>query len=104
MRPNLKPDVNDAKDAKALALRCEGSSFARIARTLGLSGPPAASAAFVRALRREAPARQRRLANEELFRLRTMEVRVRDDPALAPFDRARQLDVVEQLRARLLQH
>jgi hypothetical protein len=94
---------SEIKDARALALRCEGTSFSRIARTLGLSGPPAANAAFVRALRREPPARQRRLRNEELFRLRTMEVRARDDPGLAPFDRDRQLAVVAQLRAELLE-
>ena len=91
-----------AIDDEALALRRRGRSFVAIAKALKLGRPQAANAAFNRALRRRPPAEQEQLRDEELARLAKLEAGVHADADLAPFDRDRRLDVVRQLRGRLL--
>src|SRR5687768_373779 len=95
-------DANDIEiDTQVLAMRRSGKSYGSIATTLNLGRPSAANAAFNRAVRRFPPARRQRLCNEELGRLRKLEDRVRGNAELAPFDRDRQLKVIDHLRDRL---
>ena len=89
-------------DEKALAMRRKGSSFSAIARALNLGRPQAANAAFNRALRTRPEDGQQQIRDEELARLADLETRVKADTEVAPFDRDRRLDVIKQLRTRLL--
>jgi hypothetical protein len=88
-------------DTRALAMRREGKSFAFIATALHFRRAGEAHAAFLRAIRSHPEVDQKRLCDEELGRLGKLEQRVRADAELAPFDRDRRLDVIQQLRERL---
>jgi hypothetical protein len=91
-----------ARDDEVLTLRDSGLSFTRIARDLGLQRGVEATEAFNRALRRRPTVEQRQLRADESARLDILANRVQQNPRLSAPDKARQLQVVEELRRRLL--
>jgi hypothetical protein len=90
------------QDDQVLELRVQGKSFARIAKSLGFSGPSKANDAFNRALRRKTSAEQEGLRRQELLRLDALIEGVRGNAELAPDVQARRLRSVERLRTKLL--
>ncbi len=95
-------DDSSARDDKALDLRCKGTSFASIARSLGYPRAHDANEAFNRALRRRPPTEQATLRDEELARLDALGEEVRARGSIAPEDIAGHLRVLQHLKARLL--
>jgi hypothetical protein len=100
-KPEAEADTPE-RDAKALELRGSGRSFANVARALGFEKARDANLAFNRALRR-LPAKARAEARKsEVARLDALAARVKASEELEADEAARQLRVVERLRARLL--
>ena len=95
-------DADVELDTRVLEMRTSGKSYASIAKALELGRARDATTAFIRAVRRSSPADQERLREEELRRLEALEIRVRSNEELAPFDRDTRLAVLVKLRERLL--
>jgi len=91
-----------SEDDRVLALRSEGRSFGRIAKTVGLADGRAALDAFHRSLRRQAPDRQAALRRAELARLAKLSVHLDHCASFDPAELNRQRRVVERLRDLLL--
>lgn len=83
-------------------MRCSGTSFARIARSLGMAHASDANAAFHRALNRRPAAERQTIRQAEFGRLDALEQRVRADDALTDDRRDKQLHTLNRLRDRLL--
>ena len=95
------PGDEARRDEKALALRERGSSFASIARTLGLERAAQANAAFNRALRRLPADQQETLRNHEMARLDALGERIRQRDDLDEAERARRARSLDRLRRSL---
>ena len=97
----IETTQGDDRDQIVLELRRTDRSFAFIARTLNIGEPVDAFEAFLRAID-EAPASERsRLRGEELARLQRLEVAVRAEGVLSPFDFDRRLALVRRMRGQL---
>lgn len=94
--------VQEQQDERVLELRSKRRSFAAIARIVGYERAGQVPAAFNRALRRRPPQEQEVLRQAESARLDAMAQRVRENKELSAEDAARKLDIVDQLRTRLL--
>lgn len=101
-RDALEPVAPDVADDRVLDLRSSGSSFAAIARSLGLPGAGEASVAFHRALSRRPHQERRAICDAEFARLELLEQRVRSDTRIAAGVRDRRLGTIDRLRDRLL--
>ena len=90
------------RDAKALALRTEGRSFASVARALGFEKSRDANLAFNRALRTLPAKARNKVRKEEGQRLDALAAKAKASEDLDADEVARQLRVVDRLRAKLL--
>jgi hypothetical protein len=101
--PETDVDVDSPeRDAQALELRGSGRSFANVARALGYDKAKDANLAFNRALRRLPVKARAKARKSEVARLDALAARVNASEDLDADEAARQLRVVERLRARLL--
>ena len=93
---------NETRDDDVVTRRGKGQSFVRIARELGLRRGAEASEAFNRSLRRRPVVEQRQLRDEESARLDALAKRVDQNGDLSAQDKARQRQVLDRLRRRML--
>lgn len=93
---------DDVRDQAALELRSAGSSFAKIARSLGYGRAREANDGFHRAMGRLPLADRRVVRSAEFARLDELERTVRDDDRLSTDAMAKRLHTIDRLRDRLL--
>src|SRR5688572_2848232 len=96
------PDTTGVDD-QALALRGQGQGFAAIAKTLKLTRPMEANAAFNRALRRRPASEQARIRSQENRRLDRMIAQVRADEKITDERAGKQLRAIERIRTLLME-
>jgi hypothetical protein len=91
-----------ARDREALELRSAGTSFAKIARSLGYGQARDANDGFHRAMRLLPLAERRVVRSAEFARLDELERTVRGDDRLTSETMAKRLHTIDRLRDRLL--
>ena len=88
-------------DQQVLTLRETGSSYAAVARTLGIKRAAEAQAAFIRAIRGRPEEERAALTQRESDRLDILEKRIRDRDTADPEKMERRLVALEKLRQAL---
>lgn len=88
-------------DDQVLALRESGTSFAAIARKLGMAKAVDAQAAFLRVVRSQPEKERRATVKRESERLDDLEKRTREEHGQDPERAQRRLQAVEKMRRAL---